>query len=234
MGAYPQGVDWNNDGKLDLVAGDASGQVSLFLNEGTPQQPRLRQGVQVEAAGRAIVGVPPRYEKGKDGHYALVPNKKDLIGIYSKIHLADWDGDGLRDLLVGQDGPGEHSMLFYRNKGNRDKPVLDKPAPLVLPGPGMSRPSPYLVDWDGDGKVDLLCGTESHSVYFFRNTGGAGPPKLAEGVPLQLEGAGFDKGYRCRIHVCDWNNDGKLDLLVGNFYSQDRSHGGNVWLFLGK
>jgi len=32
----------------------------------------------------------------------------------------------------------------------------------------------------------------------------------------------------------DYNNDGKQDLLVGNFYSNKRPVGGNIWLFLGK
>ena len=37
----------------------------------------------------------------------------------------------------------------------------------------------------------------------------------------------------------DWNNDGKLDILLGDFYSRKnddgkRTAGGNVWLFLGE
>jgi hypothetical protein len=34
----------------------------------------------------------------------------------------------------------------------------------------------------------------------------------------------------------DWNNDGKLDLLVGNYYydrtGETRVSGGNIWLYL--
>ena len=225
-------MDWNNDGKQDLISGDSLGQVWLFLNEGTPKEPRLRTGVKVEAGGKAIVGVAPRYEQKPNGNYERVPNTKDVIGIYSKIHMADWDGDGLKDLLVGQDGPGDQQILLYRNTGKPGQPVLDEPTVLKLPGPAMSRPSPYLVDWDGDGQVDVLCGTESAKVYFFKNVSAGGEPKLSEGVPVDLQGDGFDKGYRCRIHVTDWNNDGKQDLLVGNFLSVDRKTGGNVWLFL--
>ena len=71
-------------------------------------------------------------------------------------------------------------------------------------------------DNDGDGKKDLLVGTDRGAkVYFHRNVGAAKSPKLAKGVLLDLKGDGFDKGYRCRIDVTDWNNDGKKDLLVG-------------------
>jgi hypothetical protein len=90
------------------------------------------------------------------------------------------------------------------------------------------------VDWDGDGKPDLLCGTEGPEVCFFRNIGTRQAPKLANGVRLALNGDGFSRGYRCRIDVVDWNNDGKLDLLVGNFYSEKQPAGGNVWLFLAR
>ncbi len=234
MGAYPQGVDWNNDGKQDVVAGDASGRVWLFLNEGTPREPRLRAGVELRSDGKPILGVSPRYEKGKDGQYALVPNTKDVMGIYSKIHVADWDADGRLDVLVGQDGPGNHDLVLYRNVGTRERPVLSKPTPITLPDPKMPRPSPYWVDWDGDGKPDLLCGTETATVVFFRNIGEPGAPKFAKGESLPLNAEGFGNGYRCRIHVVDWNNDGKKDLLVGNFCSQGRAAGGNIWLFLAR
>lgn len=235
MGAYPHGVDWNNDGKQDLIAGDSSGNVWLFLNRGTGSQVKLAEGVRVRAGGKDIVGVAARYERNKDGQYERVPNKVDIMGVYSKLHMADWDGDGLKDLLIGQDGPDDQQFVFYRNQGEPNQPVFAEPVAFTMPPPGMSRPSPYLVDWDDDGKVDMLCGTERSAVYFFRNIGeGKGQPKYAEGVALKLEGEGFNDGYRCRIHVTDWNNDGKKDLLVGNFISVNRRSGGNVWLFLGQ
>jgi hypothetical protein len=93
--------------------------------------------------------------------------------------------------------------------------------------------SPYLIDWDKDGKVDLLCGGESSSrVLFFRNSGTADAPKLEAAKAIELKGDGFEKGYRNRFDIVDWNNDGKLDLLAGNFSSEDRKSTGNIWLFL--
>jgi hypothetical protein len=228
-------VDWNNDGKNDLLAGCSSGKVWFFANTGTKENPVLAAGVQVTAGGTPIVGTQPKYEKDKDGNYRRVANNNDsLMGIYSKIHAADWNGDGLKDLLVGQDGPGGQQFVVYLNEGTASEPKLGKPAVLQLPEPPMSRPSPYVVDWDGDGVPDMLCGTESASVVFFRNTGTKNAAVFAKGVPLALKGDGFDKGYRCRICVTDWNNDGVLDLLVGNFFSADKKSGGNIWLFLGK
>jgi len=219
-------VDWNNDGKKDLLSGDTRGQIWLYLNTGTQEEPELAAGIRVEADGKPIVGV--RRRSG----VTLDPDA--IIGIYSKIHFADWNGDGLGDLLVGQTGPGGHDVVFYRNVGTEDEPKFGKPEPLELPGPGMSRPAPYLVDWDGDGKLDIVFGTEKPPLYFFRNVGTEVTPKLEPGKRINLVADEFDMGSRCRIDLTDWNNDGKLDMLVGNFYSYKRPMGGNVWLFLGK
>jgi len=223
-------VDWNNDGKKDVLSGDTKGQVWLFLNTGTETAPELAEGVRVQADGQPIVGT--RSRPGSESSEAPTSNK--LIGIYSKIHFGDWDGDGLRDLLIGQSGSEGHDIIFFKNIGTQSEPKFGKPEPLELPGPKMSRPSPYLVDWDGDGKLDILFGTERPEIYFFRNTGTEQNPKLEPGRKIELVADEFNKGYRSRIDVTDWNGDGKLDILVGNFYSYKRPVGGNIWLFLGK
>lgn len=222
-------MDWNDDGKPDLVSGDSKGQVWVFLNTGTRKRPGLGRGQRVTADGKPIVGTRNKYEKaGKASRRVPQPGK--LIGIYSKLHIRDFDGDGLFDLLIGQDSPGGEEIIWFKNTGKKGTPAFAAPQGVTLPGPGMSRPSPYLVDWDRDGTVDLLCGTEGRDVVFFRNKGTAAKPAWATGKKLELVGEGLAKGYRSRIDVTDWNNDGKLDLLLGNY----ASGGGNVWLFCGK
>ena len=91
---------------------------------------------------------------------------------------------------------------------------------------------PCVTDWNGDGKTDLLAGTEDPKVYFFRNTGTREKPELAPGVPLDLKVDEPSRCYRFRPEVADWNNDGKLDVLVGDICSSERRSSGNVWLFL--
>lgn len=206
-------MDYNNDGKIDLISGDTKGNVWIFLNIGTKTKPKLAEGKRVEADGKAIgPGAPP-------------PG-----GSYSWLHMGDWDADGLKDLMVGHGG----SLLLYKNIGTASAPKFQAPTKMELPGRCPTKPSPYVVDWDGDGKKDLLLGTGSKGVQFYRNVGTAKKPKLAEAKRIALEGEDLKGTYRHRIDVTDWNNDGKLDLLVGTFYSNKKPAGGNVWLFLGK
>jgi hypothetical protein len=103
-----------------------------------------------------------------------------------------------------------------------------------------SRPSPWLFDWDGDGKRDLLVGTEDGKVWFYPNAGSDAAPAFKEGKPLQTGGKPIRVGNRARLCVCDWNDDGIPDLVVGDFYSKPAKEkgqrgemGGNLWLFLG-
>jgi len=211
-------VDWNNDGKKDLIAGDTGGNVTLFLNIGTKEKPELAKGKPVEADGKPIT----------QGSHKLAEN-------YAWLHMGDWTGDGLKDLFVGHGS----MTAFYKNIGNESSPRFA--APTLLPaaeGGFPTRPSAYVVDWDGDGKKDLLMGGDQPQIRFYRNIGTNTEPRLAKAEILELKGPGADAGYRWRQDVADWNSDGKTDLLVGNAYSRTtgatRGTGGNIWLFLGK
>jgi hypothetical protein len=207
-------VDWNNDGKNDLIAGDTQGNVTLFLNNGTKKEPKLAKGEPVEADGRPI----------KSGSHKLATG-------YAWLHMGDWDGDGLGDLFVGH----VSTLILYRNIGTKSAPRFQAPTLVELPGAArIVRPSAYIVDWDGDGKKDMLLGGEEPKIYFYRNVGSNEKPKLAKAEALDLKGPGSDAGIRWRPEVTDWNNDGKQDLLVGNFYVRDGKALGNIWLFLAK
>lgn len=220
-------MDWNNDGKNDLLAGDTKGQVWLYLNTGTATNPVLAAGVRVKSAGKPITGRPVTTDSGE----SITP--QPLMGYYSKLNWADADGDGLKDLLVGQTCNNKNHFVVYRNVGSKDKPELDKPKELKLPKNSSSRPSPYVADLDGDGKPDMIVGTDGKDILFYKNTGKK-KPEWKKQEKLSLKGKGFDQGYRRRLAVADWNEDGKADLLIGDFYSGDGAMGGNVWLFLGK
>ena len=109
-------------------------------------------------------------------------------------------------------------------------------------------------DWDGDGVVDLLVGDECTDVNWFRGRGdGSFDQGLSvfTGLPV-VPGDGYRQakerlgehrvipGYRLRLAVTDYNDDGRLDLLLGNCVSEQlpdeerRRTAGHVWVLLRK
>jgi hypothetical protein len=145
-GSHVFAFDWDGDGKIDLIIGTAGGEVLFAPNVGTRTKPVFGKAKPISAGGKPIAI--------DNGDAAPV--------------VADWDGDGKPDLVVGS---GDGSVVWFRNEGTGKKPSLAAAKILVPPSPSpwsddkSKRPGewgvrsrPAVVDWDGDGKLDLLVG----------------------------------------------------------------------------
>lgn len=163
------------------------------------------------------------FDDSKDG-------KKYLM---ATANTADLDGDGDQDLLLGDVRGG---VYWAKNEGTPKAPKFTAREPLRLAGAPLRvghKSDPIACDWDGDGRLDVLVGDEVGDVSFFA---GLSDGSFAPGVSLfskqpvdpkdghtkavqKLEPHRVIPGYRLRLAVADWNDDGKLDLLVGNCVS---------------
>jgi hypothetical protein len=212
---YPCVVDFDGDGRRDLVGSNrcTGGVVTWFRNIGTDGAPLFSE--------RETFPL-----KTIDGQPITNPNRGFLL----TVAVCDWDGDGRRDLLVG--GLCRY-LMFYRNIGTNQRPAFARGKPIfdakVFPGLDYGDDPNTLFqgvfvepcDWDGDGNLDLICGTYMRErIYFLRNTGrkdADGLPVLAKPVALEAGGKPIDFLLHGKPSVGDWEGDGKLHLMVGQY-----------------
>ncbi len=128
------------------------------------------------------------------------------------VASADVDNDGDLDLFVGErikigqyGMPGSGFILINDGKGNYANETNSR-AP-ELNNIGMITDASF-VDLDSDNDKDLIVIGEYMGVHIFQNSKG-------NFIPLSnsLE---KEKGWWNTIHPEDLNNDGKIDLIVGN------------------
>jgi hypothetical protein len=144
-------------------------------------------------------------------------------GSYTIPCVADWNGDGLPDLILGYEPAW--AVAVYTNSGTLANPVFTTPINIQAGGTNIvlqaalscGSPAPFVCDYDQDGRRDLLVGDgASGKVGFYRNTNTDARPILAPGVYLKLSSSDLSVGLRATPCVCDWDGDGLNDLLCGD------------------
>jgi hypothetical protein len=167
--AHVSAADWDNDGDLDLVIGNIRGEVYHVANLGTAKSAAYAPAVRLKAPGgnRAASSsslLAKLFAKTKAAvTQSAAADLQEIVvaGGDAGPSLADWDQDGLLDLVVGA---GDGAVWWFRNEGNKAEPKLAAPQPLIArparqDGSGCgTRIKVCVTDFNGDGRVDLLVG----------------------------------------------------------------------------
>ncbi len=205
--------DWDHDGLPDIVANSIWGRVIWFRNVGTRQQPQLAAAQPMEVAWP---GPPPKPEWNWWN-----PAGNELVTQWRTTPVVvDFDRDGLNDLVM-LDHEG-YLALFRRTRSEGQLRLLPgerifvdeagSPIRLNAGRAGRSgRRKLCVVDWDGDGRADVLANAENAELW--RNV-------RDENGHIVLHNEGLIArrnvaGHTSSPTVIDLDQDGRPELLVG-------------------
>ena len=112
-------------------------------------------------AGKDELTVQQMWPEGEEPFAPMSPSTNPV--------LADWDGDGLPDLILGvsewsSDSWGRHGVCLCRNVGTKRAPRFGPPKLLLADEDRWRTTGICVADWNGDGRPDLIAGRTGSDV----------------------------------------------------------------------
>ncbi len=234
----PYSIDWDDDGDEDLICGNSAGYICFFENLNGKETPQWSQPQLLRADGKII-----RIMAGYNGSIQGPAERK---WGYTVLSVEDWDGDGLKDVIVNSIWG---KIEWYKNTGKKGAPELTYKGSVKIdreghenakpkwnwwnPGPDelvtQWRTTPYAIDWNNDGMMDLVMLDNEGYLAFFERFKKKGKLYVKPGKRIfkesgKEEDAGLlrlnskEAGSSGRRKFCftDWDGDGDLDLLANS------------------
>ena len=192
VGSYakPTFADIDGDGDLDAFVGTKGGKVQYFENTGTAVDPTF---------ARDDVGNPFAAEEFEG---------------FAAPALADLDGDGDLDALIGHCCGGGADLVYLENTGTAAAATFVRDDAANPFADEIDSPAPAFADLDSDGDLDVVVGEFFGRVFTYVNDCPGVTPTLTRLEPANPL-AGADVGSEAAPAVADLDGDGDLDALVG-------------------
>ncbi len=223
-------VDVDNDGDMDIIVFD----VMAYNIEYHQNQSKLLYGNCDSLTFKMVDNCWGKFNEGLCQvtlDVCLYPKTTPTDSVSNTMHAGsglmcfDADGDGLIDLLEGD--LSCDSMFFMSNKGTivGDAHITSFTThyPPSKPIAMSIFPTTYFMDVNNDGKRDLIAapnwqGSENvNNQWLYLNTGADNAPNFNYLKNNFLQENMIDLGEGAYPTMFDYEGDGDLDLLVGNF-----------------
>jgi enediyne biosynthesis protein E4 len=182
-------VDYDNDGDLDLFVANGASETWL----GPAQASSL-------------------YRNEGNGTFTKITDGPVIEGVERSVSgvWGDYNNDGYLDLFVANStlaDPSKNRNSLYQNNGNGTfTKITGSP---VVEDSGLHSSGAW-ADYDNDGRLDLLVAEWRSSRLLYHNNGDETFTRITQGAVVIDETAAYSSAWG------DYDNDGDLDLFVGN------------------
>lgn len=250
----PDFSDLDEDGDPDMVLGfSESGMIKIYENTGTPAAGQFSETSSYGIGDVGLYAYPVFCDPdgdsdsdlvvGRDAHGFVVyentgtpasadweTNEPYMEGLGGETYwnsptLADLNADGQTDLVFGTaSGP----LQYFEQNGSMASPDWSENTSIfggVLDAGGASNPCFY--DFDSDGDLDMISGSQLGDIKYYRNTGTASGPAWEEDNSYF---ASIDLSIYSDVSIGDVNADGLPDAVCGDlsgnlFYYRNTGEG---------
>ena len=133
-----------------------------------------------------------------------------------KLRLADINGDGDSDLVIGNDSG---SLFYFENSGTSTNANFAERTGSDNPFESVSvdnYSTPTFTDLDADGDFDLIVGNSDGNIAYYENTGTVTGPSYTQRTGTANPFDNITMGSWSTLALADLDGDGDPDLAVGN------------------
>jgi len=211
--AFMTAADLDNDGDLDILAGQYQGNHIYYQNVGTATAPFFTVPLinPFGLSAGSYISMPDFADLDNDGDYDVISGEaggliyfenlgtagvpsfgsaqSNPFGLqpnpvyFSHPSLGDLDGDGDFDMVIGETNG---DFRYMQNLANANAPLYDggELNPFGITGGILPVMLPEFADIDADGDLDMLVSAYEGSLWFYENLGVAGLNELESSVSI--------------------------------------------------
>ncbi len=192
-------IDFSGGKKFDVVAGNYAGKLFRIPNVGSSAQPNFhptqnRDVLMINTHRRGVL----------------------WCNYVAPFFTNAFSGNNIYDLIMGEGTYSANSIWYFHNTDTNDHPMFDEDhVKRIIPGMGLEQLTPCVVDWNKDGKPDIICGDRTGDInLYLNNSTDPSNPTFAPATQVSIGGQ-TKLGGALTVTVCDLSNNHLPNLLIG-------------------